>query len=81
MVDGEDEGEADLEVVPRGAALGRGGGVDEHPRHGDPKGDGARPGEGEGEDEEGGVEAEVGAEAGGRGGGEGRVGEVEAQDG
>lgn len=42
VVDGEDEGEADLEVVPSGAALGRGGGVDEHPRHGDPEGDGSR---------------------------------------
>lgn len=50
MVDREDEGEADLEVVPRGAALGRGGGVHEHPRHGDPEGDGVRR-KGEGEEE------------------------------
>lgn len=80
VVDGKDEGEADLEVVPRGAALGRGGGVHEHPRHGDPERDGVRR-KGEGEEEEVGVEAEVGSEAGGRRGGEGRVGEVEAQEG
>uniref|UniRef100_A0A0D9YLV4 F-box domain-containing protein n=1 Tax=Oryza glumipatula TaxID=40148 RepID=A0A0D9YLV4_9ORYZ len=46
-------------MVPRGAALGRGGGVDEHPRDGDPVGDGF-PGEREGEEEERVVEAEVG---------------------
>ena len=46
-------------MVPRVAALGRGGGVDEHPRDGDPEGDGF-PGEREGEEEERVVEAEVG---------------------
>lgn len=80
MVDGEDEGEADLDVVPRGAALRRGGRVHEHPRHGDPERDGVRR-KGEGEQEEVGVEAEVGAETGGRRGGEGRVGQVETQEG
>lgn len=78
MVDGEDEREADLDMVPRVAALGRGGGVDEHPRDGDPEGDWF-PGEREGEEEERVVEAEVGAEVvGGRGGGELRAEEVEA---
>uniref|UniRef100_A0A0E0CF03 Uncharacterized protein n=1 Tax=Oryza meridionalis TaxID=40149 RepID=A0A0E0CF03_9ORYZ len=58
-------------MVPRGAALGRGGGVDdEHPRDGEPEGDGF-PGEREGEEEERVVEAEVG-------GGELRAEEVEA---
>lgn len=83
VVDGEDEREADLDVVPRGAALDGGGGVDEHPRHGDPERDGGGlPGEREGEEEEGVLEAEVGAEtAGGDGGGERGAGEyVEAEE-
>lgn len=40
MVDGENEREADLDVVPGGAAIDGGGGVNEHPRYGDPEGDG-----------------------------------------
>lgn len=49
MIDGEDEGEADLDVVRRGAALDGGGRVNEHPRYGDPEGD-SFPGKGEGEE-------------------------------
>ena len=83
VVNGEDEREADLDVVPRGAALDGGGGVDEHPGDGDPEGDGVvLPGEREGEEKEGVLEAEVGAEAtGGDGGRERGAGEdVEAED-
>lgn len=51
MVDGQDEREAELEVVPRGGgtALDGGGGVYEHPRDGNPERDGGPvPGEREG---------------------------------
>ena len=83
VVNGEDEREADLDVVPRGAALDGSGRVDEHPGDGDPEGDGVLlPGEREGEEKEGVLEAEVGAEAtGGDGGRERWAGEdVEAED-
>lgn len=73
MVDGQDERKAELEVVPRGGgtALDGDGGVDEHPRDGDPERDGGPiGGEREGEVEEGTLESEVGPEVGGEGGGE-----------
>jgi hypothetical protein len=80
VVDGEDEGQADLDVVPRGAALDGGGGVDEYPWDGDSDRD-SFPGEREGEDEEGAVEAEVSAKAGGEGVRDGGAGqEVEAEE-
>lgn len=85
MVDGQDEREAELEVVPRGggAALDGGGRVDEHPRDGDTERDGGPiPGEREGELEEGALESEVDAECGGDWGGERGAGEeVEAEEG
>ena len=84
VVNGEDEREADLDVVPRGAALDGSGRVDEHPGDGDPEGDGVLlPGEREGEEEEGVLEAEVGSEAAGGDGGRerGAAGEdVEAEE-
>jgi hypothetical protein len=49
VVDGEDEGQAHLDVVPRGAALDGSGGVDEHPRNGNAE-RGIFSGEREGED-------------------------------
>jgi hypothetical protein len=78
MVDGQDEREAELEVVPRGGgtALDGGGGVYEHPRDGNPERDGGPvPGEREGKVEEGTLESEVGAEVGGEGRGECGAGE------
>lgn len=75
MVDGQDEREAELEVVPRGggAALYGGGRVYEHPRDGDPERDGSPvPGERKGQVEERALESKVGAEV--RGDAEGQRG-------
>lgn len=83
VVDGEDEREADLDMVPRGTGLDGGGGVDEHPRYWNPECDRrGLPGKGEGEEEERVLEAEVRAEAGGGdGGGErGAREDVEAEE-